>query len=233
MGELIEIASVILKQATDRVEVNAQNIANTATPGYRRRISFAEVLAARPNDLDPRALLSVVSDLAEGKPIDTGNPTDLAISGPGFFVVRGEQGDRYTRSGQFHRSAEGRLMTAEGLAVQVQGGGDIRLDEGPFAVAADGMVTQGGSPLGRIAVVDFDGPPPPDAPTSGFDMPGNAARAVTAPTVRQGFLEASNVSVGEEMVAMMQSLRQAEAGQRVAMLYDELMGRALSTFGQG
>ncbi len=45
-------------------------------------------------------------------------------------------------------------------------------------------------------------------------------------------IEGSNVSLGEEMVSIMQSLRGAEAGQKLVNVYDDLMGRAISTFGQ-
>jgi flagellar basal body rod protein FlgG len=34
------------------------------------------------------------------------------------------------------------------------------------------------------------------------------------------------------MVSMMEALRRAEAGQRVMNVYDDLMGRAITTFGE-
>jgi flagellar basal-body rod protein FlgG len=46
-------------------------------------------------------------------------------------------------------------------------------------------------------------------------------------------VEASNVAMGEEMVTMMAALRQAENGARIVQLYDDLLGRAITTFGQG
>jgi flagellar basal-body rod protein FlgG len=45
-------------------------------------------------------------------------------------------------------------------------------------------------------------------------------------------VEASNVSLGDEMVGMMQALRQAESGARLVQVYDDLMGRAITSFGQ-
>jgi flagellar basal body rod protein FlgG len=50
--------------------------------------------------------------------------------------------------------------------------------------------------------------------------------------VRQGAIEASNVSTGVEMVDMMAAIRRAESGQRLVNVYDDLMGRALTLFGQ-
>ena len=57
------------------------------------------------------------------------------------------------------------------------------------------------------------------------EQPGDA-------TVQQGVYEASNVNTGDEMVMMMEALRRAEAGQRVINVYDDLMGRAVTTFGE-
>jgi flagellar basal-body rod protein FlgG len=45
-------------------------------------------------------------------------------------------------------------------------------------------------------------------------------------------IENSNVSVGDEMVTMMTALRQSEGGARLVQVYDDLLGRALSTLGQ-
>jgi flagellar basal-body rod protein FlgF len=50
--------------------------------------------------------------------------------------------------------------------------------------------------------------------------------------VQQGAYEASNVTTGDEMVLMMEALRRAEAGQRVMNVYDDLLGRAVTSFGE-
>ena len=57
--------------------------------------------------------------------------------------------------------------------------------------------------------------------------------AVAEPMIRQGMVESSNVSMGDEMVTMMAAMRQAEGGARLVQVYDELMGRALTTLGGG
>ncbi len=51
--------------------------------------------------------------------------------------------------------------------------------------------------------------------------------------VRQGMLEGSNVTLGDEMTQSMVAVRQAESGARLIQLYDELIGRAVSAFGSG
>ncbi|WCM29993.1 hypothetical protein NDN01_25485 [Sphingomonas sp. QA11] len=65
-----------------------------------------------------------------------------------------------------------------------------------------------------------------------FRLGTGEAEEVADPLVRQGMTEASNVSVGDEMVTMMAALRQAESGARLVQTYDDLLGRAITTFGQ-
>jgi flagellar basal-body rod protein FlgF len=54
----------------------------------------------------------------------TDNPLDLALNGPGFFEVSTPQGIRYTKSGAFKLSPDGRLVTNDGNPVLASGDGD-------------------------------------------------------------------------------------------------------------
>lgn len=171
-------------------------------------------------------------DFLAGKLVETGNPLDLAIVGDGFFALRGPGGLVLSRQGQFQRDAGGRLVTPSGLALQADGGGDLIAPAGPLTIARDGVVTVEGEPVDRLALVDA----PRAALRAGEGGVFLAADAditsLAAPVVRQGAYEASNVSTGQEMVAMMEALRRAETGQRLVTVYDDLMGRALTTLGQ-
>lgn len=233
--QIAEIAAQILSRAEQRAEIAAQNITNASTPGYRRRVSFSELVAATPGAVPGASgeRIGSVADFTAGQLRQTGNATDLAIAGDGFFVVRGaDDATLYTRAGQFHRDPDGHLVTAQGQVLQAADGGDMTVGEGAFQVAADGTVTRNGEAVARIALVDFD-----DrrglAPAEGGFAAGTAdPHAVTGGTIRQGMLESSNVDTGDEMVAMMESIRHAETGQRLVTTYDDLMGRALNLFGQ-
>lgn len=175
----------------------------------------------------------MVTDFTAGKPIETGNPYDLAILGDGFFTVR--SGDRVllTRQGQFQRDVDGRLITPQGGILQSADGGDLVLKGQSVSVAADGTVLDGGEPVGRVAVSQVAEPERLTDVGGGLFAAGDGDVApADAPRVRQGMLESSNVSMGAEMVAMMETLRRAEAGQRLVNVYDDLMGRALTAFGQ-
>ena len=229
--QINEIAAQILSRAEQRAEAAAQNIANASTPGYRRRVSFSELVnPATAGSVDP---IGLAADFTHGQLSETGNPTDLAIAGEGFFMVRGDDAILYTRQGQFRRDADGRLVTAQGLALQSLDGGDVLVGDGAFEVSADGVVTREGEPLARIGLVDFDDRRLLQAGDGGAFASGAAEpRPVDAPMIRQGMLETSNVNMGDEMVAMMEAVRRAETGQRLVTTYDDLIGRALNLFGQ-
>jgi flagellar basal-body rod protein FlgF len=232
--QITEIAAQIFARAEQRAEVAAQNITNASTPGYRRRICFSELMAASgaSGAAPGRQHDAVAADFTAGQLQQTGGATDLAIAGEGFFVVRSDDATLYTRQGQFRCDDGGRLVTAQGLALQNMDGGDIVVGEAPFQVAADGAVTRNGEPLARIAVVDFDDRHALIPSEGGFAAGAAEPRPVPGAVVRQGMLEGSNVNTGDEMVAMMEAVRRAETGQRLVTTYDDLMGRALNLFGQ-
>lgn len=205
------------------------NVANITTPGFKRRVAFSSLLAAGGST----STVASTVDFTAGKLNETGNSFDLAIVGEGFFAVR--TGDRvaYTREGQFHRDPDGRLVNAHGYVLQAGDGADLVLKGGALTVAADGTVSENGAPVARIGVFDVADRRALTPGESGqFTVADGNAAPAQAPTIRQGALEASNVSVGDEMVALMQALRRAESGQRVAGVYDDLMGRVITAFGQ-
>ncbi len=229
---LVEIASAILSRAERRVEICAQNLSNMTTPGYKARSSFDTLVASSGKaDAIGETSRQTGVNFAGGTLQSTGNPFDLAISGAGFFVVRDASGTYYTRDGQFSRSAEGRLVTAGGKALQSMSG-DLVVGSGETRMLADGTVLTDGEPVGKIAIAQFeelDDLRPADGDT--FTSMSEAAKT-SAAEVRQGMLEASNVSTAAEMIAIMSALRGAGAGQRAVQLYDDLMGRAVNAFSQ-
>lgn len=226
MVNLVDIATGILSQATRQVEVSSQNLANVTTPGYKRRVGFAQVL----KQVDSTATWGVTADLAPGKTLNTGSPLDLLLGEGQLFEVRSDKGEVfYTRQGQFQLDGEGRLTTAQGYALQAEGG-DLVVKSDRFLVRGDGVVTEDGEAVAKLAVVALANPHNAELGANGLFPADTEVAPVEAASVRQGALEASNVSTGDEMVSMMAALRRAEAGQRVINVYDELLGRALTAF---
>jgi len=231
---LVEIGQAILSRSAQRVELCAQNLSNITTPGYKARSSFDALIASGANaaQSDPAAHAMGV-DFSGGTLKNTGNPYDMGISGTGFFVVRdADNATFYTRDGQFSRNADGKLVTADGKILQSLSG-DLVVGPGEPKVLVDGTVLSGDEPAGRIAVVNFAADDKL-VPSGGNMFVCDAGRAKPAVAqVKQGMLEASNVSTAVEMISMMAALRGAGSGQRVVQLYDDLMGRAVTAFSQG
>lgn len=234
MPGLISSAEAIMRASERRLEAASANVANVSTPGYKRQISFADLLGASgAGDVDSidTLLTHIRADMAQGKLAATGNPLDIAISGDGMFALRNGNEIVYSRQGQFHLAADGSVTTAQGLVLQQAGGGDLTLDHAAVTIAADGSVTDAGQAVGKIAL--FASPTGSAADPIGgsmFRMSGGAAEEVASPQLRQGMVEASNVSIGDEMISMMAALRQAESGAKLAQTWDDLLGRAITNF---
>lgn len=235
MPGLITSAEAIMRASERRLEAASANVANVSTPGYKRQVSFADLVGASgAGDADSvdTLLTHIRADMAQGKLAATGNPLDIAISGTGLFALRDGADVVYSRQGQFHLAADGTVVTAQGQVLQQAGGGDLVLDHAAVVIAADGTVTDAGQPVGKIAL--FAPPAGGTAdPVGGslFRMNGGAAEEVAGSQLRQGMVEASNVSIGDEMVSMMATLRQAESGAKLAQAWDDLLGRAITSFG--
>lgn len=231
MTDLADLALAAISQAQRRVEIAAENLANVTTPAYKRRVPFA-VLVAQDDEQKPTPTVKAAIDFVGGKLSQTGNPSDLAISGPGFFVVR--QGDRilYSRNGQFSVDGEGRLVNVQGFALQLANGADLEVSSAEFEVRSDGTVVDKGLALGRIALFAPDDERAMEPVAGGFTGSASQVPEQDRALIRQGAIEASNVSTGDEMVVMMEALRRAEAGQRVMNIYDDLLGRVITSFGE-
>lgn len=233
MSGLIESAETILGGVQRRLDAVSRNIANVTTPGYRREISFLDLVSG-PNTISsiPTAT-KTRRDERQGSITATSSPLDLAISGPGFFQVRDGERLIYTRQGQFRANEDGLIVNSQGFVLQQSGGGDLTFPGATPAIEEDGTVLIGGQPVARIALFEAEpGASLDPYGTTGFVADPAAMQEVVAPVIRQGALENSNVVLGDEMVAMTGVMREAQSGARLVQLYDQLIDRAITTMGQ-
>ena len=90
--------------------IYGDNIANANTTGFKvSRPEFQDVIAKSlkgllgGNQIGRGTRLSAVNPIfSQGSITQTENPTDLAITGDGFFVVDGVEGRSFSRNGSFH-----------------------------------------------------------------------------------------------------------------------------------
>ena len=151
MDPLTAAAASGLQARLDSLDLLANNLANTSTGGYKAdREFYSTYFSPDATGLDPTVGDSPVvekrwTDFTQGPLLATGNPTDLALSGPGFFAVDGPRGPLYTRNGSFRISPQGRLVTAEGYTVRQTTGKPLDVEPGaPLQISADGQVAQNG-----------------------------------------------------------------------------------------
>jgi len=223
-------------------EVTANNIANAATPGYKKDSIFLKELDAltretmpRKSDWETPMIDQVYTDFSQGSFEATSSNLDVAIEGDGFFVLENpEGGDRlYTRNGHFTVSAEGYLVNDEGFRV-LGDGGPLEVGNGTVSISESGETSVNESIVGRLQVVDF-----PDK--TALTKQGDSAFAprdkvepepVANVSLRQGYLERSNINVIKEMVGMILTLRNFEAGSRAIQAQDESLNALFNNVGK-
>jgi len=106
--------------------VTADNIANAGTTGFKAsRAEFQDIISKSlkgilgGNQIGRGVKIGAVNPILNQGNIDsTEKVTDLAISGDGYFVLKGSDGETYTRDGSFHFDKEGYLVTNDNQRVQ-------------------------------------------------------------------------------------------------------------------
>jgi flagellar basal-body rod protein FlgF len=222
-------ACAALMARSQALDLVANNLANTSTPGYRGQQNIFRSFLATAAGHQGSGLNRAVNDfgvsggsqmdLTQGNLEHTGNDLDFAIQGPGFFQVQTANGPVFTRNGNFQVSTQGQLITAQGDAVMGEHG-VIRIVGGPVTVSADGTISVQGAVAGKIKLVEFPaGTALESVGKTYYSAPKNTGTPAKQSTMAQGSLESSNVNPVAGAVELV-------AVQR----YAEMMQRALSMF---
>lgn len=237
MDNISILAAGGMRSRMDALDMLANNIANASTPGFKADREFHDLyMSADAAASEGRA--AVVPDVrdrwidfSQGTLSSTGNPTDLALAGKGFFEVESPTGPLLTRNGSFRMSAAGELETAEGYKLRSDAGQPLRLDaRQPFTIAPDGSVSQSGRVVGRVGVIDVAKPEALLKQGYGYFLAGGGAgvRPVAQGTeIQQGKLEAANFSPAESAVRLVSVMRQFEMLQRAVSLGGEMNRKAV------
>ena len=243
-----------MKTQQDNMDVVAHNLANVNTYGDKKvRAEFHDLLyqTLRPAGADsgadsqyPTGLQIGLGDrlaatqriFTQGNLQTTGNPTDIAIEGEGFFRIEMPDGTiAYTRDGSFKLDSNRRLVTTDGypeadnITIEQDATSDsITISQnGLVSDVVNGQTNQ----VGQITIARFVNPAGLTAighnlfiesEASGAPLEGNPGDDGTG-RLQQSVLEMSNVQVVEEMVNMIVAQRAYESDAKAITTSDSML----------
>lgn len=170
---------------------------------------------------------------------NTQNSLDIAIEGEGFFQISLSDGTvAYTRSGAFKKDSTGRVVTSDGFPLEPAI--TVPSDALNITIGANGTVSvlQAGNPtpveIGSIQLARFSNPSGLNSIGRNLFLPTAASSEAIAGipgeagfgTITQGFLEASNVNIAEELVSMIIGQRAYEINSKAIQTADEMLRTA-------
>lgn len=217
------------------MEVTANNIANIDTAGYNtERVMFDDYLV-RGGDGPKQAYTQDIAsyrDTQQGTMKITGNPLDMAISGPGYFAVQTPLGERYTRAGNFQIDLNGTLVTNEGNPVLDVGGQSIIFEpeDTDIEIGETGNLTVNGEERGQIGVFEFANPQLMERMNSTLYRADGLAQPAVESRLLHGTLEGSNVQPVMELTRMMNVSRSVGSTAKLIEAQYELQRKAASTW---
>lgn len=243
-------AFTAMESAWKYQDMLANNIANATTAGFKREVaakeSFSDVLLSQQTPtLSPlsariQAVVGQIgtgnfvadfsTDFSNGTLEPTGNELDLGLE-QGFFAISSPDGEIfYTRDGHFQRDGNGDLVTSHGYYVLDADGAPINLPADGVSVAPDGTIGRPGETIAQLQVVDFA--------AAQLTRAGEAYFTSTDPGtlisggVRQGFIEASNTNMVEELTSMLAVQRTFQANQTLLARLDGTLDQAAGQLGR-
>jgi flagellar basal-body rod protein FlgF len=223
---------------TEAMDAASSNLANANTSGYRAQREYFRDAVAGEGAADSQLNGAVNRygvlggdqiDLGQGALVKTGNATDVAIQGQGFFAVKTIHGERYTRDGSFQRSKDGMLVDSAGDPVLDVAHKPITMPNGTIAVGTDGAVSVDGGVVDQLGV--FVAPATQLIPEGADEYRVNDARTLKPSqdySIAQGELEGSNQNIVSGSLQLMLIQRQAEMMQKALSVFHNDFDRAAS-----
>lgn len=232
----------------DALDVVANNLANTNTVGYKSHLEFYRSFAASlagQSPLIPATNLSQAlnqsinqfgilggsrMDMSQGTLESTGNNTDVALEGSGYFTVLTRNGVRYTRNGSFRLDKNRRLVTEQGDPVLSrqpdQQNKPIQIPSGQISISPDGSISVAGALVARLRIEDFPAGTQlaPEGQTY-LAAPAAASPVASSANVRQGMLETSNSDPVRSTVALIDLQRTAQIMEKALSIFHNEFNR--------
>ncbi|WP_397537066.1 flagellar hook-basal body protein [Rummeliibacillus pycnus] len=174
--------------------------------------------------------------------VDGNLPIDKGTGKPGAIFYRLQNptgGEAYTRNGNFTLDAAGNLVNAQGFYVLSDQGKKITLQSDDFQLTEDGAIIENGKQVARLGV-SYSAQPDTLAKrdtglyytSDGKDLPSAYNVNNVSFSMKQGYIERSNVDAARTMTDMMTAYRAFEANQKILQAYDRSMDKAVNEIGK-
>lgn len=207
-------ATVGAMEQQKRLDIIANNIANANSPGYKKDgVHFSDFLDQ-----------ASYTNKTQGQIRETGNKSDIALFGDGYLKVQSDRGILYTRAGNLTVDSSKTLVTQDGWPVLGKNGPIKVEDTADMRIEDNGQVFDENTLTDTLDIVQF----PADAGLKkvfGSYFQPSATDTETTPaidcSVRQGSLEGANLNPIEEMVQMVETMRNFEAYQKTIQIFDK------------
>ncbi|MFV0626502.1 MAG: flagellar basal-body rod protein FlgF [Alphaproteobacteria bacterium] len=210
-----------------QMDVVSNNMANMNTSGYKQDdVMFKSYIIKTEGAKEFGKLpvyfsqdFATYTNFSEGAMSSTGNALDLAIKGEGFFAVETDNGEKYTRKGNFSLDSDGKLVTDDGSVLLSENNEPFFIAPGEkqISISETGDVSTENGVIGKIKVVNFE-----DnnkllkiSGTMYENVSGNTMDVADEAVVAQGYIEKSNVNSIEEMTKMIKLQRSYEFVQQM------------------
>jgi flagellar basal-body rod protein FlgG len=251
------ISKTGMEAQQNQLDAVAHNLANVSTNGFKKShvvfedLMYQNLRMAGANETEQTTLptglqfglgVRAVANpriFSQGNLQQTTNNLDVAIRGNGFFEIQMPDGTTgYTRDGSFQVSAQGQLVTNNGMLVQP--GITIPANAQSITIGADGTVSvalagQAGAPqnVGQLRLSNFINPAGLESKGQNMFTETAASGAPNSGTpgqdslgaIQQGYVETSNVNVVEELIGMIQTQRAYELNSKAIQTSDQMLAR--------
>jgi len=228
MDRLLYVAMSGAKQIMRAQQLNANNLANAATTGFRADLAAMKALPVYGPGYASRVYVQGQGggvDVSQGSSEHTGRAMDVVVKGKGWIAVQAPDGtEAYTRAGNLHVTETGQLLTGDNLPVLGNGGPiaippaqkiDIGTD-GTVSIVPQGQQAQTLAAVDRIKLVKLDASQLTKTAEGLLKLRGGASAAPDASiSLATGALESSNVNGITSMISMIDLSRQYELQLKV------------------
>lgn len=245
MLEILQISENGLKANQEWINSISHNVANMQTAGYKKTsVNFGELVnstaSADKNVQAPVfdgmgvAVTNSIIDVSKGDIKSTGRGLDIAIDGKGFIELQLDDGTlAYTRLGRLSVSPEGKLTTADGIALSSDitipsGAKNIKIDQ--QGVVSAQMSQEDFIEVGSLNIVQFNNAeylqPIGNEKFLATKLSGEPETQLANQSnngIMQGFLEMSNVDLIDEMSNLLMAQRAYQLNARLIQTADQIL----------